>query len=92
MKATLGGLGDEAQRVDDPSIRLRADLRPSTWRSLVFELQDRMCLPDVDQKAPTGLKFSEGLPRHLAVATLATRLADVENVRSVLSGPCCFER
>ena len=29
LKATLGGLADESQRVDDLDIRLRADLRPS---------------------------------------------------------------
>jgi ATP-dependent helicase Lhr and Lhr-like helicase len=92
LKATLGGLADEVQRVDDLSIRLRSDLRPSTWRSLVDELQDRMCLPEVDEKALMGLKFAEALPRHLAVATLAARLADVENARSVLSEPCRFER
>jgi ATP-dependent helicase Lhr and Lhr-like helicase len=92
LKATLGGLADEVQRVDDVSIRLRGDLRPSIWRSLVDELQDRMCLPEVDEKALAGLKFSEALPRHLAVATLAARLADVENARSVLLEPCRFER
>ena len=31
LKATLGGLADESQRVDDLSIRLRTDLRPQTW-------------------------------------------------------------
>lgn len=92
LKATLGGLADEVQRVDDLSIRLRGDLRPSTWRSLVNEVQDRMCLPEVDEKALAGLKFSEALPRHLAVTTLAARLADVENARSVLLEPCRFER
>ena len=40
-------------------------------------MQDRLCLPEVDEKALTGLKFSEALPRHLAVATLAARLADL---------------
>ena len=32
--------------------------------------QDRLCLPEVDEKALAGLKFSEALPRHLAVANL----------------------
>jgi ATP-dependent Lhr-like helicase len=91
LKATLSGLADEAQRVDDLSIRLRGNLRPSTWRSLVDEAQDRMCLPEIDEKALAGLKFSEALPRHLAVATLAARLADLEHARSVLLEPCRFE-
>jgi ATP-dependent Lhr-like helicase len=71
LKATLGRVADEAQRVNDLSIRLRADLRPLTWRGLVDAVQDRLCLPEVDEKALAGLKLSEALPRHLAVATLA---------------------
>ena len=92
LKATLGGLADEKQGVDDVTIRLRADLRPSIWRSLVDELEGRLVLPEVDEKALAGLKFSEALPRHLAEATLAARLADLENAKSVLLEPCRFER
>jgi ATP-dependent Lhr-like helicase len=88
LKATLGALADESQRVDDLSIRLRADLRPSTWRHAVSELKDQLCLPEVDEKALAGLKFSDALPRLLAVKTLATRLADVEQAKSVLVEPC----
>jgi ATP-dependent helicase Lhr and Lhr-like helicase len=84
LKATLGAVADEAQRVDDLSIRLRTDLRPSTWRDVVEAVQDRLCLPEVDEKALAGLKFSDALPGPLAVKTLATRLADVEHARSVL--------
>lgn len=84
LKATLGGVADESQRVDDLGIRLRADLRSSTWRHAVSELEDQLCLPEVDEKALAGLKFSDALPRPLAVKTLATRLADVEHARSVL--------
>jgi ATP-dependent Lhr-like helicase len=51
-----------------------------------------MCLPKVDEKALAGLKFSEAVPRHLAVDTLTARLAGVENPRSVLLEPCPFER
>ena len=84
LKATLGGVADESQRVDDLSIRLRADLRPSTWRHAVSELKDRLCLPEVDDKALAGLKFSDALPRPLAVQTLATRLADLQHAKSVI--------
>jgi ATP-dependent Lhr-like helicase len=91
LKATLRGVADEAQRVDDLSIRLRADLRPSTWRDLVDAVQDRLCLPEVDEKALAGLKFSEALPRHLAVATLAARLADLNHARVVLMESTRFE-
>ena len=92
LKATLSGVADEAQRVDDLSIRLRADLRPSTWRGVVDAVQDRLCLPEVDEKALAGLKFSEALPRHLAVATLAARLADLNHARAVLMESTRFER
>ena len=91
LKATLGDLADEAQRVDDVSIRLRGDLRPSTWRAAISELQDRLCLPAVDDKALAGLKFSDALPRHLATATLAARLADLNHAASVLAESVRFE-
>ena len=92
LKATLGNIADETQRVDDLSIRLRPDLRPTSWRDVINAVQDRLCLPEVDEKALTGLKFSEALPRGLAVATLATRLADLDNARAVLAEPARFER
>ena len=92
LKATLGGLADESQRVDDLSIRLRADLRPLTWSTAVRELRSHLCLPEIDDKAMTGLKFSEALPRPLAVATLATRLADLDHAGAVLAEPVRFER
>jgi ATP-dependent helicase Lhr and Lhr-like helicase len=85
LKATLGALADEAQRVDDVSIRLRGDLRPSTWRDAVAALEHHLCLPEVDDKALAGLKFSDALPRHLATATLAARLADLDHASSVLA-------
>jgi ATP-dependent Lhr-like helicase len=49
-------------------------------------------LPEVDDKALAGLKFSEALPRHLAVATLSQRLAELEHAGQVLSEPVRFER
>jgi hypothetical protein len=36
------------------------------------------------------LKFSEALPRHLAVATLTTRLADIEGALHTLEEPARF--
>jgi ATP-dependent Lhr-like helicase len=92
LKATLGNVADEAQRVDDLSIRLRADLRPSSWRGVAGAVRDRLRLPEVDEKALAGLKFSEALPRHLAVATLAARLADLDHARGVLEESTRFER
>jgi ATP-dependent helicase Lhr and Lhr-like helicase len=92
LKATLGGVADSTQRVDDVSIRLRGDLRPSTWRDAVAALEDHLCLPEVDDKALAGLKFSDALPRHLATATLAARLADLDHAASALAEPVRFER
>jgi ATP-dependent helicase Lhr and Lhr-like helicase len=71
LRATLGGLADEKQGGGDASIRLRGDLGPQTWSATVAELRDRLCLPEIDDKALAGLKFSAALPRHLAVSTLA---------------------
>ena len=92
LKATLGSLADESQRIDDLSIRLRADLRPHTWSEAVRELRDRLCLPEIDDRALSGLKFSDALPRHLAVTTLAARLADLDHAATVLAEPIRFER
>jgi ATP-dependent helicase Lhr and Lhr-like helicase len=92
LKASLGNVADETQRVDDLSIRLRSDLRPSSWRGVVDTVQNRLCLPEVDEKALTGLKFSEALPRGLAVATLAMRLADLDHAQAVLMESARFER
>jgi ATP-dependent Lhr-like helicase len=58
----------------------------------VDAVQDRLCLPEVDEKALAGLKFSEALPRHLAVATLAARLADLDHAQTVLAESARFER
>ncbi|MGH3188324.1 MAG: DEAD/DEAH box helicase [Streptosporangiaceae bacterium] len=91
LRATLGALADESQRVNDVSIRLRSDLRPAMWTDAVRELRDHLILPEVDEKALTGLKFSDALPRRLAVATLADRLADLEHAGTVLEEPVCFE-
>ena len=78
--------------VSDVSVRLKADLRPRTFVPAARELRDHLCLPSVDDKALAGLKFSDALPRHLAVATLAARLADLDNAATVLAEPVRFER
>ncbi|MEV4719414.1 DEAD/DEAH box helicase [Micromonospora noduli] len=85
--ATLSELADSTQRYDDASIRLRADLDGRTVRAAMTDAVERVCLPDVSDKALTGLKFSAALPERLAVATLAARLADVPAARAVLAEP-----
>jgi ATP-dependent Lhr-like helicase len=90
LKATLGGLADQSQRIGPGRIRLRGDLRPDGWRAAVRELADHLVLPDVDDRAVHGLKFSAALPRHLAEATLAARLADLDHAAQALTEPHRF--
>ncbi|MEV4936784.1 DEAD/DEAH box helicase [Streptomyces zaomyceticus] len=72
-------------RLDDRFIRLREDLTPEAWKSVVAAASSALCLPEVDGRAVRGLKFAEALPPRLAVATLAARQADEEGARAVLA-------
>jgi ATP-dependent helicase Lhr and Lhr-like helicase len=84
--ATLAtDLADPAQRSEDFYVRLRGDVTLEMWRASVSEAAERICLPTVDDKAVNGLKFSEALPRYLAEATLAWRLADLDGARIALA-------
>lgn len=82
---TLSGIADQAQRIESFYIRLRSDCTPQTWKAQLDGIEERMCLPAVDDKALDGLKFSDALPRHIAEATLAQRLADLEGARTALA-------
>lgn len=90
LAATLSGLTEEKQRFDDHAIRLRADLTPAMWRAGTADAAERLCLPEIDEKARKGVKFSEALPDRLATATLAARLADLEGAAHVLAEPTRF--
>ncbi|MGH3845743.1 MAG: hypothetical protein ACRDS0_30605 [Pseudonocardiaceae bacterium] len=46
----------------------------------------------MDDKALEGLKFSDALPRRLAIATLAARIADLGHAAGLLIEPVRFER
>ncbi|SFP73069.1 ATP-dependent helicase Lhr and Lhr-like helicase [Amycolatopsis arida] len=87
LVSTLSGLTDEKQSFDDVSIRLRTDLDRELWRSGTAGAAERLCLPEVDERALAGLKFNEALPHRLAVATLAARLADLDGATTVLHEP-----
>ncbi|MCA1186178.1 MULTISPECIES: DEAD/DEAH box helicase [unclassified Saccharopolyspora] len=84
LAASLTGLTDEHTRFDDTTIRLRGDLTREMWRAGIEAAETRLVLPDVDERALEGLKFNEALPHKLATATLAARLADEPNARTVL--------
>jgi ATP-dependent Lhr-like helicase len=90
LTATLSDVVDPASRFDDFSIRLRENLMPSQWRELTTDAGQRLCLPEVSDKAVTGLKFSVALPKRIAVATLAARSADIKGAGTVLTEPARF--
>ena len=92
LAATVSELVDGAARIDDVSIRLRNDLTLDMWRAATADAADRICLAAVDDAAVDGLKFSEALPRRLAVATLAARLTDLDTATAVLGEPVRFVR
>jgi ATP-dependent Lhr-like helicase len=87
LAATLSELTDSKQRFDDTSVRLRSDLTLEIWKAATTDAAERLCLPEVDDRAFAGLKFNEALPDHLARATLATRLADLDSAASILVEP-----
>jgi ATP-dependent helicase Lhr and Lhr-like helicase len=85
LAATLSHLTDSVQRFDDASLRLRSDLTREVWKAGTADATERLSLPEVDQRALAGLKFSEALPARLATATMAARLADVASAAQVLA-------
>ncbi|MCO5994772.1 DEAD/DEAH box helicase [Actinoallomurus rhizosphaericola] len=90
LLASLDGVVDRSQRAEEFSIRMRRDLDPQIWRVALSSVEERLCLPAVDEDALNGLKFNAALPRHLAEATLSSRLADIEGARLTLAAPTHF--
>jgi hypothetical protein len=82
------GCQERGEPEDEPV--LRADLTREMWTAATADGSQRLCLPDVDERALSGLKFSEALPEHLAYATLSARLADIESAVTVLREPVRF--
>jgi ATP-dependent Lhr-like helicase len=87
LASTLGDLADPVQGNEDRYIRLRKDLTRDDWLAGTADAAQRLCLPEVSEKALAGLKFNSALPKRLAVATLAARLADLPNALVVLREP-----
>ena len=90
LASTLTGLVDPVQEHGDLRLRLRRDLTPAQWRAGLADAAERLSLPEVDDDALAGLKFTAALPRRLAIATLATRLADLPAAFRVLREPARF--
>jgi ATP-dependent Lhr-like helicase len=86
----LSHLTDSVQHPNDASLRLRGDLTLEMWKVGTADASERLCLPDVDEKALAGLKFSEALPERLASATLAARMADLNSAIRVFNEPARF--
>jgi ATP-dependent Lhr-like helicase len=84
LQATLGALADQSQRADDLYLRLRGDIGLEEWRAATTGLAQRLRMPYIDEKALSGLKFNAALPRHLAISTLAARVADTCGARAAL--------
>jgi ATP-dependent Lhr-like helicase len=92
LGATLSSVADPVQRPTDCYLRLREDLSPDMWRAALDAVSagPTLVLPNVDQRAVRGLKFSTALPQRLAVATLSARLADFDGAGAVLAEPKRF--
>ncbi|CAM5356514.1 ATP-dependent helicase [Streptomyces pilosus] len=92
LGATLPSVADPVQRPTDCYLRLREDLSPGMWHAALDAVLDgpTLVLPDVDQRAVRGLKFSAALPQRLAVATLSARLADFDGASAVMAEPKRF--
>ncbi|MFZ0160081.1 MAG: DEAD/DEAH box helicase [Kineosporiaceae bacterium] len=84
LSATLSGLTDATQRIDDASIRLRNHVTPALWKRAVGDAAQRLCPPLIDERAVAGLKFNEALPAWMAEITLAARSADFDGASTVL--------
>ncbi|HEY6745784.1 MAG TPA: hypothetical protein VI357_08685 [Mycobacteriales bacterium] len=63
LAATIAGVADPLQRFDDQYVRLGDDLTVQGWRDGTADAAQRLCLPEVSEKAPVGVNFSDALPK-----------------------------
>ncbi|TQJ04089.1 ATP-dependent Lhr-like helicase [Amycolatopsis cihanbeyliensis] len=88
LQASLPGLVDPRQRIDDRSLRLLPELTSKTINAGLRTLTPHA--PEVNDQAITGLKFAAALPVELARDTVAARLADYEHARQAATEPRRF--
>jgi len=81
LQASLPGLIDPRQRIDEKSIRLLPDVTVHEFSAALADIEWRD--PLVDTNALRGLKFSSALPDSLAKHTLGTRLGDIERASAI---------
>ena len=87
LMAWLPTLVDPTQRLNETWLRLHGDLtidQISEALQTARKSTDPRPLPAVDAEALRGLKFSEALPRDLAIDTLAHRMIDERGAEKVL--------
>lgn len=84
LAATLASVADPVQRPTDMYVRLREDLTLQEWKQARTDAEEHLRLPSVDRRALNGLKFCVALPPHLAEATLAARMADMDGATAAL--------
>jgi hypothetical protein len=80
--ATLPSVADPVQRPTGAYVGLREELTPEMWHTARSGAENALTLPDVDPRAVRGLKFSAALPERVAIATVATRLADFDGAEA----------
>ncbi|MGB3520646.1 MAG: DEAD/DEAH box helicase [Mycobacterium sp.] len=90
LQASLPGVIDPRQRLDEKSIRLLPGLSVAEFSGAVVNVQWQD--PGVDANALRGLKFSSALPAELAVHTLGARLGDELHAREVISDKLSIHR
>lgn len=56
--ATFSGLTDARQRFEDERVRPRPDLTRDMWKAATTVAADRLCLPDIDERARRSLSFT----------------------------------
>ncbi|WP_158726435.1 DEAD/DEAH box helicase [Tomitella fengzijianii] len=86
LQASLPGVIDPRQRIDEKSMRLIPGLGPLELGAAVAELAESGAwqMPAVSRGALAGLKFSVALPEDFARETLGERLRDVVGARAVV--------
>ncbi|MFE6920750.1 DEAD/DEAH box helicase [Nocardia sp. NPDC057663] len=83
LAASFPELFDQSQRFDEKMIRIRAEVELEDLA--ILRSGRELALPRVNPNALSGLKFSAALPETLALTTLAGRLANLPDAKSVLA-------
>jgi ATP-dependent Lhr-like helicase len=83
LHASLPDVVDDRQRIGDRTLRLRPDVSTAELKR-TLSTGVTLELPQVDDNALTGLKFSTALPPELARRTVAERLVDPHGAAQVL--------